>query len=167
MLDAWDDHLGYPDFRKKVLSEWHSVYGKTNERKGKKADAVLVENKSSGISILQDLRRANIPAVPYNPGKMSKVARAHAVSAVHELDVVYIPESNKEPGKFVTWARDFVKQVGDFPNAEHDDYVDTYTQALTFLRDGGQIEMPEADLDEVEEIDYVSLRERKINPYAC
>lgn len=165
LLDAWDDHLGYPDFRKKVLADWHSVYGKTQERKGKKADAILVENKSSGISILQDLRRAKIPAVPYNPGKMSKVARAHAVSAVHEMGNIYILESNKEPGKFITWARKFVTEVENFPNAEHDDYVDTYTQALTFLRDGGQLEMPETDEDEVEEADYTA--KKRVNPYAC
>lgn len=167
LLDAWDEHLGYPDFRKRVLKDWHSKYGETKDRKGKKADAVLVENKSSGISILQDLRRARIPAVPYNPGKMSKTARAHAVSAVHELDNIYILESNKDPGKFITWARPFVTQVELFPNAEHDDYVDTYTQALTFLRDGGQLEMPQADYDEIEERDYVSEREKRINPYAC
>lgn len=165
LLDAWDEHLGYPDFRKRVLADWHSMYGKTEERKGKKADAILVENKSSGISILQDLRRAKIPAVPYNPGKMSKVARAHAVSAVHEMDNIYILESNKEPGKFITWARPFVNQIELFPNAEHDDYVDTYTQALTFLRDGGQLEMPETDEDLIEEVEYKSKSARS-NPYA-
>jgi len=166
LLDAWDDHLGYPDFRKKVLEDWHSLYGQTNERKGKKADAILVENKSSGISILQDLRRAKIPAIPYNPGRMSKIARAHAVSAVHELDNIYILESNKNPGKFITWAKAFIDQVEIFPNAEHDDYVDTYTQALAFLRDGGQLEMPETDEDEIEEMEYKSKAERQ-NPYAC
>lgn len=167
LLDAWDEHLGYPDFRKKVIDEWHTLYGKSDERKGKKPDAVLVENKSSGISILQDLRRANIPAIPYNPGKMSKVSRAHAVAAVHEMDVVYIPESKKDPGTFVTWARPFVKQVEQFPNAEHDDYVDTYTQALTFLRDGSHLELPKAALDEIDEIDYHALKKRKGNPYAA
>lgn len=167
LLDAWDDHLGYPDFRKKVLADWHCMYGKTDGRKGKKADAILVENKSSGISILQDLRRAKIPAVPYNPGRMSKIARAHAVSAVHEMNNIYILESNKEPGKFITWARKFVLEVETFPNAEHDDYVDTYTQALTFLRDGGQLEMPETAEDEIEDRDYYAEKKRRTNPYAA
>jgi len=167
LLDAWDDHLGYPDFRKKVLTDWHSLYGKTSERSGKKADAVLVENKSSGISILQDLRRANIPAIPYNPGKMSKIARAHAVSAVHEMDLIYILESNKEPGKFITWARKFITEVENFPNAEHDDYVDTYTQALTFLRDGGQLELPQTAEDDIEDVDYYNEKRARVNPYAA
>lgn len=165
LLDAWDEHLGYPDFRKKVLSDWHQVYGKTKNAKGRKPDNVLVENKSSGISIIQDLRTANVPVIPYNPGKMSKVARAHAVAAVHELDAIYILESSKEPGKFVTWARPFVDQVELFPNAEHDDYVDTYTQALTYMRDASLIELDRAPEDEVEEIDYESKRKRSTNPY--
>ena len=165
LLDAWDEHLGYPSFRQKLIDEWHSVYGKTAERKGKKADLALVENKSSGISILQDLRAANIPATPYNPGNASKTMRAHAIAPVHELEVVYIPESNKEPGEFVTWARPFVEQVGKFPKAAHDDYVDTYTQAMSLLRDQGHFEMAFAELDEVEEADYTKRKKRE-NPYA-
>jgi phage terminase large subunit-like protein len=143
LLDAWDDHLGYPAFRKKVVADWHEVYGKSSERKGKKADAVLVENKSSGISILQDLRAANIPAIPYNPGNASKVMRANAVAPVHELDVVYILESSKEPGEFVTWARPFVEQVGKFPKATHDDYC---------VQQGSLVTMSNGTLKPIEQI---------------
>lgn len=167
LLDAWDEHLGAPAFRKKVLAGWKEVYGRGDNRKGKKADVILMENKSSGISILQDLRAANIPAVPYNPGALSKKQRAHSVAPVHELDIVYIPESSKEPGTFVTWARPFVDQCSKFPNAEHDDYVDTYTQFLTWARDGGYFEMPFVELDPVEEVDYHALKKARANPYAA
>lgn len=166
LLDSWDEHLGSPQFRKKVLEGWKEVYGKSEKRRGKKADTILVENKSSGISLLQDLRAANIPAVPYNPGNLSKRQRAHSVAPVHELDIIFIPESSKEPGEFVTWARPFVEQVAKFPNAEHDDYVDTYTQFLTFGRDSGFFEMPFVELDPVEEVDYNALKKAKRNPYA-
>lgn len=165
LLDAWDEHLGYPDFRKKVLDDWKCVYGKNDQRKGKKADAVLVEKKSSGLSILQDLRRANIPAIPYNPGNASKVMRAHNIAPIVEMDVVYIPESKKEPGKFVMWARPFVEQCTTFPNAEHDDYVDTFTQAMINLRDSGQLELSVSELDEVEELDYSTMK--RANPYGA
>lgn len=164
LLDSWDEHLGAPAFRKKILQGWREVYGKTEKRKGQKADTILMENKSSGISILQDLRAANIPAVPYNPGNLSKKQRAHSVAPVHELDVIYIPESAKEPGEFVTWARPFVDQNAKFPNAEHDDYVDTYTQFLTWSRDAGFFEQEFVELDPVEELDY--SKKRKGNPYA-
>lgn len=165
LLDAWDDHLAYSAFRKKVIAEWHSMYGGSEKRKGKKADTVLMEKKSSGISILQDLRAANIPAIPYDPGRASKVMRAHNVVPVLEMDVIYIPESRKDAGKFVTWARPFVQQCERFPNAEHDDYVDTFTQAMILLRDQGRFELPVAPEDEIEEIDY--SKKRKGNPYAA
>lgn len=165
LLDAWSDNLAYPDFRKTIVSEWHSVYGKTDKRKGKKADAVLVEKKSSGISILQDLRAANIPAIPYDPGRAGKTMRAHNITPVLEMDVIYIPESRKDQGKFVTWARPFVLQCERFPNDEHDDYVDTFTQAMLLLRDQGRFELPIAPDDEVEEADYT--KKRTVNPYAA
>lgn len=169
LLDAWDEHLGYPKFRAKVVDEWHSVYGKVKDnahKKGRKADVVLVEKKSSGISILQDLRASNIPALPYDPGKASKKMRAHNVAPVLELNCLYIPESAKEPGKFVTWARSFVDQVSKFPNAEHDDYVDTFTQCMILLRDQGRFELAFAVADTVEEKDYHAEKKRKVNPYA-
>ena len=165
LLDAWADQLAYPALRKKVVDEWHSVYGKTKERKGKKADVVLIEKKASGQSLLQDLRAANIPAVPYLPIG-GKVPRAHQMAPVLELDCLWIPESNKEPGEFVTWARPFVDQCEKFPNAEHDDYVDTATQAIIYLRDGGWFELDKAPEDEVEEVDYHAKKRAGQNPYA-
>ena len=166
LLDAWADHLGYPDLRTKVVDEWHAVYGKTKTRKGRKADVVLIEKKASGQSLLQDLRAANVPATPYLP-QGGKVPRAHQAAPILELDVIYIPESGKEPGEFVTWARDFVEQCGKFPNAAHDDYVDTFTQTMIYLRDAGWLELERASDDEVEEIDYHALKKRKVNPYAA
>lgn len=164
LLDCWADHLGYPQLREKLVEEWHSVYGKTNSRKGKKADSLLIEAKASGLSLIQDLRQANLPAVPYVP-TTDKINRAHQVAPILELDCLWIPESGKEPGKFVSWARPFVKQVEQFPNAEHDDMVDTLTQTMIYLRDDGWLEMPEADDDIVEEIDYHNNKP-KSNPYA-
>ena len=168
LLDAWTEHLGYPALRRKVVDEWHAVYGKVKDnalKKGKKADAVLVEQKASGQSLLQDLRQANIPAIPYNPGNADKINRAHQVAPILELDCVYIPESNKNPGQFVTWARDFIDQLTKFPRAEHDEYVDCFTQALILLRDQGRFELDIADLDEIEESDYTTRK--KVNPYAA
>lgn len=163
LLDAWADHLAYPQLRAKAVEEWHAVYGKTETRKGRKADAVLIEAKASGQSLIQDLRQANIPAIPYNPGNADKINRAHQAAPILELDCLWIPESGKMPGNFVSWAKGFVDQVEKFPNAEHDDYVDTATQAIIYLRDGGWFELGRAELDEVEDIDYSALK--RSNPY--
>ena len=167
LLDSWAEHLGYPALRRKVIEEWHSIYGKTSSRKGKKTDAVLVEKKASGQSLLQDLRASNIPAIPYDPGSVDKINRAHQVAPILELDCIWVPESSKEPGRPVTWARPFLLQCEQFPNAEHDDYVDTLSQAMILMRDQGRFELEMAEPDEVTEYDYEADRKRKINPYAC
>jgi predicted phage terminase large subunit-like protein len=138
LLDAWADQLPYPKLRAKVIEEWHSVYGKTAQRKGRKADHVLIEKKASGQSLLQDLRAANIPAVPYLPVG-GKVPRAHQAAPILELDCLWIPESGKEPGEFVTWARPFVNQLEKFPNAEHDDLC---VSAGTLITMGDGSELP-------------------------
>jgi predicted phage terminase large subunit-like protein len=164
LLDCWADHLAYPQLRSKLVEEWHAVYGKTDSRKGKKADTLLIEAKASGLSLIQDLRQANLPAVPYNPGNADKINRAHQVAPILELDCLWIPESGKEPGKPVTWARSFIKELEQFPNAEHDDQVDQFTQCMIYLRDGGWFEMRQAELDEIEDKDYYNVV--RINPYA-
>jgi len=166
LLDAWADHLPYPKLRKKVVEEWHSVYGKSDTRKGKKADAVLIEKKASGQSLLQDLRAANIPATPYLPVG-GKVPRAHQAAPILELDCLWIPESSKRKGEVVPWAQPFVDQCEKFPNAEHDDYVDTFTQAMIYLRDAGWFELDRADDDPIEEFDYHKARKARVNPYGA
>jgi hypothetical protein len=47
--------------------------------------------------------------------------------------------------------------------AEHDDYVDTFTQAVIYLRDSGWFELPKArDVDAPPPV-----RRERINPYAA
>src|SRR5574343_888785 len=167
LLDCWAEHLTFPDLRSKLVEEWHSVYGKSQGRKGKKADTLLIEAKASGLSMIQDLRQANLPAIPYNPGTADKVNRAHQVAPILELNCLWVLESSKDPGKPVTWARGFLEELEKFPNAEHDDQVDAFTQAMIYLRDGGWFELAYAELDEVEEYDYHAEKKRKVNPYAC
>ena len=164
LLDCWADHLTFPDLRAKLVEEWGAVYGKTSSRKGKKADALLIEAKASGLSLIQDLRQANLPAIPYNPGNADKINRAHQASPILELDCLWIPESAKDRGKAVTWARSFLTELEMFPNGEHDDQCDSFSQAIIFLRDRGMFDLAFAEYEEDEEFDY-SIKKRG-NPYA-
>jgi len=167
LLDCWADHLAFPELRTKLIDEWRSVYGRTSSRKGKKADILLIEAKASGLSLIQDLRQANLPATPYNPGNADKINRAHQASPVLELECLWIPESGKDKGKPVTWARPFLSELEKFPNAARDDYTDSFTQAIIFLRDGGWFEMPVVEEEEVEEVDYYQKKRTYRNPYAA
>lgn len=138
LLDAWSEHLEYPDLRSRVIRDWASKYAgdeKDVANRSRAPDVVLIEQKGSGQSLLQDLGRARVPIVPYNPGHVDKVARAHTVAPLIEAGLVYLPESKKIADRWASWADGFMKQASRFPNDEHDDYVDTMTQALRFLRD--------------------------------
>ena len=167
LIDAWDEHLSYPDLRTRAIKEWTTEYGGMTKdspfSRARRPDRVLVEAKASGQSLLQDLRLAKVPAVGYNPGNADKVSRAHQTAPTLELGLIWIPESKKNPGQHVSWAASFLKQVGKFPVAEHDDYVDTFTQAIIYLKNDGWFELPRA-----KDIDYQKVDDKpRINPYAA
>ncbi|MBQ3263136.1 MAG: phage terminase large subunit [Oscillospiraceae bacterium] len=88
------------------------------------ARRVLIEDKANGPAILEVLRR-ELFCVPVDP-KGGKVARVNAVSPAIESGHVFLPEGL--PG-----LETFLDQWTAFPNAPHDDMVDSSTQALSFL----------------------------------
>ena len=161
LIDSWEDYLAYPDLRPKIIDEYGSIYGEP----GKKVDLVLVEDKASGISIIQDLQRAQIPVRAYNPGRADKTQRLHLVANIIAHGRVYIPESVVHRGQPRDWAEPLVSQVCSFPEAEHDDLTDTMSQALRLLRDMGflNIDPVAPDTEYVDE----EYREKKVNPYAA
>lgn len=166
LIDAWDEHLAYPDLREKAIKQWGTEYGGMSKdspfSRKKRPDRVLVEAKASGQSLLQDLRLAKVPAIPYNPGNADKISRAHQAAPTLELGLCWIPESKKTPGHAVSWAQPFLKQLAKFPVAAHDDYVDTFTQAIIYLKNDGFFDLPQA-----RDIDEPNLRVvEKVNPYA-
>lgn len=170
LIDAWDEHLSYPELRAKAIKDWTTEYGGTTVKDGlrtaRRPDRILVEAKASGQSLLQDLRLAKVPAIPYNPGNADKVSRAHQAAPTLELGYVWIPESGKTPGQFVSWANAFIKQLDRFPVAEHDDYVDTFTQAIIYLKNDGWFELPKAR-EIVEPSEYRRRDSNRVNPYAA
>lgn len=174
LMDAWSDHLSYPQLKPRVMKDWNQLYG--GDRKDplnppRKPDTMIIEEKGSGISLMQDLRQARVPVVPFNPGRASKIARAHLAAPLLETDCFYILESNQKDKdgqpQYVKWARDFVLQLEQFPNAEHDDYVDTFTQAAIYLQRTEHLDMPKVPVEVAEERDYEAEKKRKTNPYGA
>jgi predicted phage terminase large subunit-like protein len=167
LIDAWDEHLTYPELRTKAIRDWQTEYGGPSKadafNRARRPDRVLVEAKASGQSLLQDLRLARVPAIGYNPGNADKVSRAHQAAPTLELGHVWVPESGKNPGQPVSWANAFLRQLEKFPVAEHDDYVDTFTQAIIYLKNDGWFDLPKArDPDEPKQ-----WKRERTNPYAA
>jgi len=109
------DKLEYPDLLRKVKA-YASHY---------KAHKILIEDKASGQSIVQDLKR-----VPELKGRIEpvqvdkdKVSRAYAVTNYIDLGRVSMLAGQD-------WEADFIKELKMFDSGEHDDQVDAFTQLL-------------------------------------
>jgi predicted phage terminase large subunit-like protein len=125
-----------------------------------------MEDKSAGISLIQELQAAHLPVRSYNPGRADKVQRMNIVAPLIAKGKVFIPEDPSNPGEFATWAKRFIRQVCSFPEAKgHDDYVDSLTQALRVLRDSGWIELDPLPARDYSYIDD-QLARKFSNPYA-
>jgi phage terminase large subunit-like protein len=170
VLDCWQEHLQYPDLRPKVIDEFEVVYG---EGKGKKrVDLLLVEDKSAGISLIQDLQRAHLPVIAYNPGRADKVQRLSIVANIIRAGRVWVPESSVRKGYVKDWAEGCISQICSFPETVHDEFVDCISQGLRYLRDAGWISIDGAPRDDYDDDDifdadeYNQRAKAMTNPYS-
>lgn len=126
-----------------------------------RVDKILIENKASGISVAQELRRLfaveGFSIQLNNPGNIDKLARLYSVQNMFEEGQIYAPERQ--------WSEDVIAQCGTFPNAKHDDIVDTVSQALRHLRDIGLIVRPAERLQELNEsLDFLGSSPAPLYP---
>jgi predicted phage terminase large subunit-like protein len=116
VLEAFRDRLGYPTLKHKVI-EIHQQW-----RHATRNYALLIENKGSGMSLIQDLRQLNIHAVPIRPDG-DKIMRMNRQTARIEAGSVLLPD-------YAPWLDDFHSEILAFPAGRHDDQVDAFSQAL-------------------------------------
>jgi predicted phage terminase large subunit-like protein len=114
------------------------------EYKNWNPDNVLIEAKATGITLQQELRRVGIPVTMYSPGGrragQDKVSRANSIAPILESGMVWAPETE--------WADELIEECAAFPNGDHDDMVDSTTQALMRFRAGNFIAL---NTDEAED----------------
>jgi predicted phage terminase large subunit-like protein len=125
LLNSIKKRLEFPELKKLVLEEY----------KEWQPDAFMVEKKSNGAALYQELRRMGIPVGEFTPGKgQDKIARVNAVSDLFSGGVVWAPHHR--------WAKDVIEECNDFPSGANDDLVDSTTLALLRFRQGGFIRLP-------------------------
>jgi len=115
LKSRWRDRVEYPA----LLHTAREKYA------DEQPDAVLIEKKSSGHSLVQSMRLKGIPVLTYSPDR-DKVARAHAASVLIEGQTVWHPRRR--------WATEVIDHCAVFPAGDGADIVDTVTQALLKLR---------------------------------
>lgn len=102
--------------------------------------AILIEDKSSGQSLIQELRNStSLPIIPIEP-LGDKTFRAVDVSSMVEAGLLHLPAAAE-------WLVDFEGEFFGFPLVTHDDQVDSVTQFLKWARGWtGRIESAGAGL---------------------
>jgi predicted phage terminase large subunit-like protein len=142
LLNSIKKRAEFPELKKLVLEEY----------KEWEPDAFVVEKKSNGSALYQELNRMGLPVGEgFTPGKgQDKIARVNAVSDLFASGIVWAPDRR--------WAREVIEECNDFPSGTNDDLVDSTTLALMRFRKGGFIRLPS---DEPEEIQYFKSSRRR------
>jgi phage terminase large subunit-like protein len=182
VLDCWSEQLGMPDLIRKVKRELNVAYGDDQDTamikpligsakpltSGRKPDLCLIEDKGSGISLRQMLDREGITAYAYNPGRADKLARLHMVSHIFARKRLWLPESDKHPGKPRTWVEPMLAQLCAYTgpgSTKKDDYVDSMTQAVRLCIDKGLVTVLKEQAAEKAQV--LPPRRTVANPYAA
>jgi predicted phage terminase large subunit-like protein len=131
LLNAIKKRLEFPELKKLVLEEY----------KEWEPDAFIVEKKSNGAALYQEMRRMGVPASEFTPGKgQDKISRVNAVSDLFSSEIVWAPDRR--------WAKEVIEECNDFPSGANDDLVDSTTLALMRFRQGGFIKLPSDEVDD-------------------
>lgn len=136
LIDVERARLEYPYLKKRVrhLADKH------------KADAVLIEDKGSGSSLIQDLKTEGLRCIAIEP-EGDKATRMSAVSARIEAGYVHLPERS-------SWMQDFETEVLQFPHGRFDDQVDSMSQFLNWHRNKIRNKLPPIVLPDLSRPSY-------------
>ena len=131
LLDAYKERMEFPKL-KKTAFEFYQNW---------QPDAFVVEAKAAGTPLTFELRAMGIPVSEYTPSRGNdKIARVNAVADLFASGIVWCPEKR--------WADEVIEEFASFPSGEHDDLVDSSTQALLRFRQGGFLRLNTDEEDE-------------------
>jgi len=139
LLNSIKQRMEFPELKEMAMEEYAEW----------EPDAFIVEKKSSGTALYQEMRRMGLPVSEYTPhrGSGDKLARLNSVSDIVASGLVWVPPTR--------WAEEVVEEIAGFPFMSHDDLVDSTVMALMRFRQGGFIRLP---TDEPEEQRYFKSR---------
>ena len=139
LLNSIKERMEFPEL-KRVAMEAYSDW---------EPDAFIVEKKSAGTALYQELRRMGLPVQEFTPhrGSGDKLARLNSVADIVASELCWVPETR--------WAEEVVEEIAGFPFMSHDDLVDATVMALMRFRNGGFIRLP---TDEQDEMQYFKQR---------
>lgn len=120
LLEAYQERLEFPELKEKAF-EMYNIW---------EPDTCIIEAKAAGSPLIFELRRMGVPVQEYTPVRGNdKFVRINSVTDLFRSGKVWAPDTR--------WAHELIEQMAAFPNAAHDDLVDSSTQALIRFRQGG------------------------------
>jgi predicted phage terminase large subunit-like protein len=131
LLDAFKRRMEFPELKEKAF----------NHYKEWEPDAFIVEAKASGAPLIFELRAMGIPVSEFTPSRGNdKMVRINSVADLFASGKVWAPATR--------WADELIEEMAAFPNSDHDDLVDSSTQALIRFRKGGFLRLQTDEEDE-------------------
>tara|TARA_R110001583_G_scaffold48044_3_gene150322 strand:- start:4005 stop:4853 length:849 start_codon:yes stop_codon:yes gene_type:complete len=139
LLNSIKRRMEFPELKELAMEEYSDW----------EPDSFIVEKKSSGVALYQEMRRMGLPVSEYTPhrGSGDKLARLNSVSDIVASGLCWVPQTR--------WAEEVVEEIAGFPFMSNDDLVDSTVMALMRFRQGGFIRLP---TDEPEEQRYFKRR---------
>jgi len=132
LLDAVKDRFEFPELRR-VAYEQYKYWN---------PETVLIEAKASGLPLTYELRKMGIPVINYTPSKGNdKHTRVNSVAPLFESGQIWAPVDKE-------FAQEVIEECAAFPYGDHDDLVDSMTQAVMRFRQGGFVDHPDDYMDE-------------------
>ena len=123
LLNVFRQRMEYPELKRAVREQATHF----------KATTILIEDKSSGTQLIQELIRDGLYGITRYAPKMDKVMRMHSVTSTIENGFIYLPDK-------ADWLTDYVHELITFPKGKFDDQCDSTSQALDWVKTGSGFE---------------------------
>jgi predicted phage terminase large subunit-like protein len=117
LLGVLRSRLEYPGL-KRAVREQQRLFN---------ASVVLIEDKSSGSQLIQELIADGFHRVTRYKPQGYKIMRLHAQTAIIENGFVHLPET-------APWLAEYLHEMTIFPRGKHDDQVDSTAQFLDWFK---------------------------------
>ena len=141
LMDAMKDKLEFPELKQEVLRQYREW----------EPDQLVVEKRASGAPLIFELRAMGVPVTEYTPSRGNdKITRVNAITDIFASGMVWRRDA--------AYADEVIEECAAFPQGDHDDYVDSTSQALLRFRQGGWLHVAsdeeEEDLPPRQPVDY-------------
>ena len=123
LIDMYRGHLEFPEL-KRMAEELYIKF---------KIDEVLIEDKASGQSLIQELQRETRMAIEKVRVDRDKTARLNSITPLLESGRIKLPENYE-------FNETIINEFEEFPNGEFDDIVDSVTQSINENKENGTID---------------------------